>query len=132
MNMLADLAAALAWKTDPNAPACGCVTCMEDEPDEGTPEWDVWNTASHAEWESLKARKLHAWSAEDAHLARTGHYNSHEGRGWKKCTDSIPVDATDARDKAAREEQRQHRAEVMHRIHDTGEALIAYAEAPGG
>jgi hypothetical protein len=74
----------------------------------------------------------HAWTDADAQRARTGHYNAHEGSGWQPCTGSIPVAASTARDDAARLEQRQHRAEVMHRIHDTGEALIAYAEAHGG
>jgi len=75
---------------------------------------------------------VHAWSAEDAKKARGGWYDARTGDGWQRCTRFIPVDATEARDKAAREEQAAHRAEVMHRIHDTGEALIAYAEAHGG
>jgi hypothetical protein len=74
----------------------------------------------------------HAWTDADARMASTGHYDAHEGGGWQPCTGSIPVAASTARDDAAREEQAAHRAAVVQRIHDTGEALIAYAEAHGG
>ncbi len=73
-----------------------------------------------------------AWSAEDATRARTGHYNAHDGKGWQRCDGSLPATHTDARDRAAREEQAAHRASVIKRIHEAGSALVQYAQAHGG
>jgi hypothetical protein len=81
---------------------------------------------------AMDGRPKHAWSAADARMARTGHYNAHEGRGWRPCTGSIPVAASAARDDAALAEQAAHRKTLLKEIHEAGEAMVAYAEAHGG
>ena len=81
---------------------------------------------------AMDGRPKHAWSAEDAKRARTGHYDAHEGGGWRECTGSIPVAASTARDDAALEEQAAHRRALMREVHEAGEAMVAYAEAHGG
>jgi len=43
-------------------------------------------------------QRTHAWSAEDAKRARTGHYNACDGKGWQKCEGSLPATHTEDRD----------------------------------
>ncbi len=59
----------------------------------------------------VKGRRA-AWSAEDARLARTGHYDAHEGGGWQPCVDTVSVAETSARDARAKQEQAQHAASL--------------------
>jgi len=54
----------------------------------------------------------HAWTAKDARMARTGHYDAHEGGGWQPCVDTVSVAESTARDARVKQEQAQHAASL--------------------
>ena len=61
---------------------------------------------------AMDGRPKLAWSAEDARMARTGHYDAHEGGGWQPCVDTVSVAESTARDARVKQEQAQHAASM--------------------